>query len=768
MATAVPDARVREVHRTLSYACALMPAAFVDAGPRNRMYLSLRSGIPSQVDWALAELAAHTYAIHERLLLADFPGLDAALLDVVRRYCAACCHAPRADWDTAPPTMVSNGYRVDQGTGGASGASSTSLNVAGVGVALTSVSLARPEPLPPADAPFSPQHYARDATLQRQALDAALVLRNLALVPTNAAALTQTTELLHVVHDALLLERDDSADLAANLLEVLECVAPRVVLGDWVRAHYVQPMQNDDAPQAIEDRVYALLHALVHTTQDRALLLGALRCIRALASNGANAAALADADAMLVPTRQRLVSRCVSLLPLTTDPELLEAALDLLYQLLSLSEEGALLLGALTSAQVADVVLPSNDRGDVAAESLAQAIVHFLARNLALGKTVWERDTPITANMTAYWAADVPSAARARARRDRERRAALTPEERQGWKVLTPDERAALERLNEPERSAAWMRLLFERDAQGEVTQMDFWISYRDAFAPLAEAGGTALQPAATLIRNVSQTFPGAAAMVISPGAGAQPRFIIRGITPRLRHAPRPRCQWMACPAPDVPSWDAVREHLHVHCTLGDGQRCLWRHCSYMASNMAALERHAVTHLPTLNATQSHAPGASAPQASLGTLDNPGLITFEVERTPSLPAPGPGEPPLPHGVAFLSLLILRFVIRSAAGVLRRAGFGCPAHTYGGARPPTKGPAERDELFGFPLAALLDDGTQDTSQTTDERVVQAAVRIMHAATSIEDVLVETSLRNDILCRLANDTLVAIAPVEDVST
>ena len=72
------------------------------------------------------------------------------------------------------------------------------------------------------------------------------------------------------------------------------------------------------------------------------------------------------------------------------------------------------------------------------------------------------------------------------------------------------------------------------------------------------------------------------------------------------------------------------------------------------------------------------------------------------------------------------------------------------------------------MFGFPLAALLDDGTQDTSQTTDERVVQAAVRIMHAATSIEDVLVETSLRNDILCRLANDTLVAIAPVEDVST
>ena len=52
-----------------------------------------------------------------------------------------------------------------------------------------------------------------------------------------------------------------------------------------------------------------------------------------------------------------------------------------------------------------------------------------------------------------------------------------------------------------------------------------------------------------------------------------------------------------------------------------------------------------------------------------------------------------------------------------------------------------------------------------ASSLDEQYAQAAERIMYAMAGIEDVLVETSLRNDILCRLANDTLVALRPVED---
>ena len=76
---------------------------------------------------------------------------------------------------------------------------------------------------------------------------------------------------------------------------------------------------------------------------------------------------------------------------------------------------------------------------------------------------------------------------------------------------------------------------------------MEFWIAYRDQFTPLANAGGPPLQPAANLIRNVSQTFPGAAAMVISADAGAQPRFVIRGIAQRLRESRGPMCLWVGC-----------------------------------------------------------------------------------------------------------------------------------------------------------------------------------------------------------------------------
>ena len=88
--------------------------------------------------------------------------------------------------------------------------------------------------------------------------------------------------------------------------------------------------------------------------------------------------------------------------------------------------------------------------------------------------------------------------------------------------------------------------------------------------------------------------------------------------------------------------------------------------------------------------------------------------------------------------------------------------------YGGAVASTKRPAEREEYFGFPLSSLTEDSQAQNdarASSLDEEYAQAAEQIMYAMAGIEDVLVETSLRNDILCRLANDTLVALRPVED---
>lgn len=309
------------------------------------------------------------------------------------------------------------------------------------------------------------------------------------------------------------------------------------------------------------------------------------------------------------------------------------------------------------------------------------------------------------------------------------------------------------------------MKLLFECDPQGEVTQMEFWIAYRDQFTPIAAEGGVALQPAANLIRNVSQTFPGAAAMVISPGMGSQPRFIIRGISVRDRSVPQVACHWQGCPAPHVPSEEAVREHLAVHAEAAHDGACRWRHCAYSVDvqhpqRALHLFRHAQTHLlrpPTV-------PHTPAP----GTMENPGLITFTVERTPSVPNATPGEAPLPCGVALLSALVLRFVARAAHAVLESAGRGCPPQTYGGAQAATLQPSDRDERFGCPIPRAIQDAMHDAAQqaaAVGQQQVHAASTVMDALASAEETMVQNSLRNDILCRLINDILVAIRPIDD---
>ena len=729
---------------------------FLVPGSTNRLFLSLRSGIGSQVDWALRNLASYTFQMADKFLVAEYPGLCDALAEFVRRLCFAAHGLPRRRWDLMQADIHVNGMLVDQGYG---------LDDEYAGIAATSVALARRKatpPIPP-DAPFQPAVYARDAALLRRAAEATLILRNLSLSSANVASLAQVPMVLDVIHQGLALEDvHECHDLRVNMLEVLECLAPHLVLSDWARQRFVLH-HTQEAARFVEDEIFARLYDMAHHSPDRALLLGSLRCLRAFASNTANAPVLAEVDSSLQPTHLHLMTRCLALLPLTQDPELLEAALDLLYQLVMVGDN-ALLLGVLTSLDKR-AYDPSGHEA-----SPTHAIVGFLARNLALGKSVWERDTDLTVNQGAWWAPHVPSVTRTRQRRELERREKMTPAERARYKQLPPDVQARLERLGEPERGMEWMKTLFEYDPQGEVTQMEFWITYRDQFTPTANRGGAPLQPAANLIRNVSQAFPGAAALVIPGAPGAQPRFVIRGIVPRIRATPGPVCPWLGCPSPQAPSWAAVREHLETHVSLSNEGVCRCLGCTFVALSgdeaiqRAQLLQHVLTHLPM--AEEPGVPRAPSASKASGTQDHPGVLAFDVERTPSVPTLVAGQPPSPCGVAYLSLLVLRYMTRASQAILQREGFGCPAYTYGGAVPAARTPAERDEQFGFPMAALADDAQTQTEVSPDfeARSAHAAVRIMEAVASVEDVLVETSLRNDILCRFVNDTLVAIRPVD----
>lgn len=666
--------------------------------------------------------------------------------------CEALEGKPRATWDDAaefcaevdPEAKTTSGYLIDQGSVASTAARHAAERAHGV---------CKRRRVTPKQ--FDAYH-AHDAVLLRRTLESALILRNLCLNPRNIQPTTQIPGLLPVVYGLLhaaLSGKHELADLGVHMFEILESLAQRIQLGEWSRTYYATGAS--DAQQKLEDRVFELVYNTVQNTDDRSLLLSSLRCMSSFALNEVNLPVFVETDAFLQPTKLGIMARCVSLLPLTQDPDLIDAAVDLLYQSVS-TGDNALLLGTMTVDSVTDGAYSSALK-EQGAGAFVSAVVGYLVRNLGAGKTVWERDTPLTYNFSAWWNSFVPSAARARKRVERERRERLdrvAPQARAASRRLRPNESAVIRSLPEPQRGIEWMKLLYESSPNSEVTQMEFWITYRDEFSADEGKGGAPLQPAATLIRNVSQVFPGAAAMVIAAVAGGQPRFIIRGIAQRSRDDTRLACEWETCLDRLVPTREALCDHIDAHVRLAESD-CRWAYCTFHAASNDELHRHALTHVPS--------PVASVGPPATGTVDNPGTLTFEVARTPSMP----GDirmPPSPYGTAFMSLLILRFITRTAAETLDYAGIGCPGYTYGGRVPSSKSSHDRDQLFGCPFSSLLEDAHQEPSAPAEERSVEAAKNIMGAMARVEDTLVENALCNDILCQFANDTLVAIRPVD----
>ncbi|KAF2760289.1 hypothetical protein EJ05DRAFT_474178 [Pseudovirgaria hyperparasitica] len=104
--------------------------------------------------------------------------------------------------------------------------------------------------------------------------------------------------------------------------------------------------------------------------------------------------------------------------------------------------------------------------------------------------------------------------------------------------------------LDEPERSSQWLKTCYEEDPSGEITQIDLWRAYNDAFlnALSRQEHQKSLMQAKEFITNVSTTFTGAQAQVVTSGQGA--KYTIRGIRPRAvpvsprSQRPYIRCQW--------------------------------------------------------------------------------------------------------------------------------------------------------------------------------------------------------------------------------
>lgn len=271
--------------------------AFLETGANNRLVLSLRSGIPAEVDFGLDRLVQITSIEPDLVRLGEFPGLLDGCLALVRDY----LDRRRADRAKGFPALS-----------------------ALVG------------------------EEARDV-LRRRAGEAALILRNLAPESRSRDPLLASKKLLRVICDVLeegqldQLDGDETTEIRIYLLDVLECIGEQVPLalpGHAVAAGSEADGDDDRPPPKPEPldspavRLFPLLVALTRST-DRALILAGFRCLTVLALNGKSDAVFAlltyDGIAPLPKPCPHPIQTAIDLLPVA-DAELNLAILEFIYQ----------------------------------------------------------------------------------------------------------------------------------------------------------------------------------------------------------------------------------------------------------------------------------------------------------------------------------------------------------------------------------------------------------------------------------------------------
>jgi len=139
--------------------------------------------------------------------------------------------------------------------------------------------------------------------------------------------------------------------------------------------------------------------------------------------------------------------------------------------------------------------------------------------------------------------------------------------------------------LEEPERSSRWLKTCFEEDPTGEITQIQLWSAYNTAFSEVVNNNPStfrALMPAKDFITNVSTTFAGASAQVLT--VGGQPKYTIRGIRPRSvpvdpsTKRPYMRCCWHP-PSKLNGFTDTKHSTINIECgEFASGARAMWEH----------------------------------------------------------------------------------------------------------------------------------------------------------------------------------------------
>ncbi|KAK7206125.1 hypothetical protein BZA70DRAFT_255873 [Myxozyma melibiosi] len=239
--------------------------------------------------------------------------------------------------------------------------------------------------------------------------------------------------------------------------------------------------------------------------------------------------------------------------------------------------------------------------------------------------------------------------------------------------------------FSEPERATQWMRVCFEEDPDGDVTQIALWKAYESRFEEFV-AQGKKLLPAADFIKNVTMAFRNAAAMVVTLPGGQQ-KFIIKGIRPRevplsLKGELFISCQWdmggnTRCSGSYPSVQDLFLHILAVHVPPPRGAAkpeiyyCKWLNCTKFdpegCTDRRKVAAHITTHIPD---PQDNKPkpfrdrlNPSAAAGHVTSLDaiNSQKLVF-VNKLTVVDEKGEAT-----GIPLTSVLILRNIARSDTG-----------------------------------------------------------------------------------------------------
>ncbi|QRV83381.1 rsc complex subunit rsc9 [Ceratobasidium sp. AG-Ba] len=482
----------------------------------NRMVLALRSGILTEVGWALLRLGNLAHQWSNRFSLQSMPGsLDALFL--------------LPDWyiENAPNNEAE-------------------------------------------DIMFSGD---KETWLRRSyALEAVLILRNVALEETNFRSIVEHSHTVPFIRDALckLSPAELHAEFIIYTLELLHALGPHLQL---------PPLPSPDNPaQKSANRKkkrkrgekplipVARIAEIAATSNDRAMILASLSALTSLFSVPGNTPHIESCSAAL--------DAALRYLPLTQDKPLLTTALDYLFAHLSHAP-----------ASKAFLMNPSMPE----AVKLLVAILRLEQRDEYRLQELPPQ--PVAAN--------------------------TAPPTHKDYE-LSPEELRKLIPIPEP------------APPDEEQTQVTLWNLYRDTFTPYAHQYFPL--GASDVIRNVTIAFPTSQPMVFP---GPPQRFVIRGIGRRQQPVQdRFKCHWErgACTAEVLKSPEELHRHLEEHLNAGGAipsAECLWGACTHK-DEPSRLGRHVLTHIPSL---QPPSDTSSHPTPGLNTVTYRAAIVHTAETT---------------------------------------------------------------------------------------------------------------------------------------